>query len=296
MTETLTRSVSRTTSRRRRRRRTSPGMIIAHVVVWLYAGLLALPIYYLLVSSAKDNTEIFTRAFALPAQWSIQNYRDAWDYVSLGPAMGNSLLVTASSLVLIIVVVVPASYALSRNNGVISTIIERSMALGFLIPGFAALVPTVLLAIQLGLYQTRTFLVLNYVGTAVPLSVVLLTQYMRTIPSELHEAATVDGASKLQILARIYAPLAMPAIATVAIINFIGIWNEYLIALVVAGPSVEVRTAQVALPTLVSTVAGDYGVLAAGTVLTLIPVYAVYLLLRRRMETALISGTPNTTR
>jgi multiple sugar transport system permease protein len=124
----------------------------------------------------------------------------------------------------------------------------------------------------------------------VPLSVVLITQYMRTIPRELEESARLDGANRLQVLGRIYAPLAMPAIATVMLLTFINIWNEYLIALVVAGPSTDVRTAQVALPTLVTNVSAEYGLLTAGTVITLLPIYAVYLLLRRRMENALVSG------
>ncbi|BCB76477.1 hypothetical protein Pflav_028870 [Phytohabitans flavus] len=67
------------------RRKTGPGMLVSHVLVWLYAALLALPLYYLLVSSLKDNTEIFSSAFGLPSKWLWQNYRDAWEFVSLGP-------------------------------------------------------------------------------------------------------------------------------------------------------------------------------------------------------------------
>ncbi|MFD0744849.1 carbohydrate ABC transporter permease [Phytohabitans flavus] len=118
----------------------------------------------------------------------------------------------------------------------------------------------------------------------------LLTQYMRAIPRELDDSARLDGAGPLQALARIYLPLAMPAVSTVLLLNFINIWNEYLIALVVAGPSADIRTAQVALPTLVTNVSAQYGLLTAGTVITLLPVYAAYLLLRRRMEDALLSG------
>ncbi|SDU75439.1 carbohydrate ABC transporter permease [Jiangella alkaliphila] len=271
-------------------RRASPGLLVSHVLVWVYALLLALPLYYLLMSSFKDNTEIFTNAFGLPESWSFENYRLAWEYVSLGQGLTNSLLVTLAAEVLALLVVVPAAYALATNSGRLGRLVERSLALGFLIPGFAALVPTVLLAIWLDLYQTRTFLVLYYVGTSVPLSVVLITQYMRTIPRELEESARLDGANRLQVLGRIYAPLAMPAIATVMLLTFINIWNEYLIALVVAGPSTDVRTAQVALPTLVTNVSAEYGLLTAGTVNTLLPIYAVYLLLRRRMENALVAG------
>lgn len=261
-----------------------------HVIVWLYAAALALPLYFLIVSSFKDNTEIFQNGFGLPTTWHFDNFAVAWEKVELGTALVNSAIVTVLTLVFLVIVVVPASYGLARSTGVIGRLIERSFALGFLVPGFASIVPTVLLAIALGLYQTKTFLVLNYVAAAVPLSVILVTQYMRAIPHELDESARIDGANRLQILLRIYLPLVAPVLATVLLVNFINVWNEYLIALVIAGPSAEARTVQVALPILITRVSAQYGLLAAGSLITLVPVYLVYALLRRRMEDALISG------
>jgi multiple sugar transport system permease protein len=263
---------------------------ISHVAVWFYALLLALPLYFLLVSSLKNNTEIYADGFGLPPAWRWENYVNAWNYVDLGHALLNSAYVTIVSEVLILVLAVPAAYGVARSRGWVGKLVERSLTLGFLIPGFAALVPTVLLAIGMGLFRTREFLVLAYVAGAMPLSVILIAQYIRALPHELEESARVDGASRLQILARIYLPLTMPALATVMLLNFINIWNEYLIALVVGGPSVAIRTSQVALPTLVTNQAAQFGLLTAGTVIVLIPVYLCYLLLRSRMENALVSG------
>ena len=105
---------------------------------------------------------------------------------------------------------------------------ERIYALGFLIPGFAALIPTLLLAIKLGLFNDREFMILYLPASAQPLAVILLTQFMRTVPRELEESARIDGASNLRILWSIYVPLVRPGIATIAILNFIGFWNEYI--------------------------------------------------------------------
>ncbi|GAA2231134.1 carbohydrate ABC transporter permease [Herbiconiux moechotypicola] len=263
---------------------------LSHVAVWFYAALLLLPLYFLVVSSLKDNTEIYADGFGLPPKWRWENYVNAWNYVDLGHALFNSAYVTVLSEILIIVLAVPAAYGVARSRGWIGKLVERSLTLGFLIPGFAALVPTVLLAIGLGLFRTREFLILDYVAGAMPLSVILLAQYVRALPHELEESARVDGANRLQILWRIYLPLIMPALATVMLLNFINIWNEYLIALVIGGPSVDIRTAQVALPTLVTNQAAQFGLLTAGTVIVLIPVYLCYLALRKRMENALVSG------
>lgn len=274
------------------RRRTVRDRInpLAHAVTWFYCLLLLAPLYYLLVSAFKDNLSIFNSPFALPHTLSFGQFSRAWGNADLGSALVNSILVTAWAEVLTLLLALPASYALARSRSRLTPWVERFFALGFLIPGFAALVPTVLLAIQLHLFQTRTFLVLLFPAGALPLSVILLTQFMRAVPSELAESAVVDGAGPTTILWRIYAPLAMPGIVTVMILNFLSFWNEYLFSLTIAGPDPAVRTIQVALPTLVSETNTQYGVLMAGALITMLPVYVVYVVLQRRMSDALIDG------
>jgi len=119
---------------------------------------------------------------------------------------------------------------------------------------------------------------------------VLLVQFMRAIPRELEESAAMDGASRLKILTAIYLPLVMPGVVTVTILNLINFWNEYLFALILNGPDPEIRTAQVALPTLISATSTDYAVLAAGVLITLLPIYLAYAVASRRMEQALLQG------
>jgi len=151
-------------------------------------------------------------------------------------------------------------------------------------------VPTVLLAIAMGLFHTREFLYLFFPASALPLSVILLTQFMRSVPPELEESAMMDGAGRLRILWSIYVPIVVPGIATVAILNFLSFWNEFLFALILAGPDPDTRTVQVALPNLVSQTDTQYGVLLAGALITMIPVYIVYIVLNRRLEDALLQG------
>ncbi len=206
------------------------GWATSHTVVWLYALVLATPLYYLTVTSWKGNIDIFSNPFSLPARWLWDNYTTAFEQAALGSALTNSLLVAGASVLLSLLLAIPAAYALTRSSGLVSRLVERGFALGFLIPGFAALVPTVLLAIELGLFHTRTFLVLFLPATSLPLSVILLTQFMRTIPLELAESAAVDGAGERTILTKIYLPLAMPGVASVTILNFLGFWNEFLFA------------------------------------------------------------------
>jgi multiple sugar transport system permease protein len=280
-----------TTRGRAPRSRRSRFRVAAGIGTWIYAVTLALPIYYLVISAFKSNTEMFTVPLVPTFSQGFAQFASVWYRLDVGSAMLNSAYVTAVSLVLTLVLAVPAAYALARSRGWVAQLVERVYALGFLIPAFAALVPTLLLSILVNLYHTREFMILYLPASAQPLAVILLTQFMRTVPAELEESASIDGASRFQILRVVYLPLVWGGIATVTILNFIGFWNEYLFALILIGPDVELRTLPVAIPTL----AASYGVtdnalIAAGTVFSILPVFVVYAILNRRMENALIQG------
>jgi len=262
----------------------------AHVLVWTYVVLLVVPLYYFLASAFKTNEEIFASPFAPPSSLDPGNFSTAFHRADLGLAVVNSGLVTACSLILTLALAIPAAFALARSTGRPAAALEKVFSLGFLIPTFAALFPTFLLAAATGLFHTRTFMVLFLPATAMPLSVVILVQFMRTVPGEMEEAARIDGASTFAVLRHIYTPMCLPGIATVLLLNFLTFWNEYLYSLVIIGPDPAQRTVQVALPTLKAITGTDYGVLTAGTILTLVPVWIVYTVLQKRMQRALISG------
>ena len=283
------------TARQRRRRgratRFTPGVILSYIGVVLYALTLILPLYWLLISSFKSTLETLAEPFVPGFSAGVSHFTDVWNRLELGTALLNSLYITTASLVLTLVAAVPASFALARSRGRIATVFERIYALGFLIPGFAALVPTLLLAIKMEMFYTREFMIIYFPATAQPLAVILLTQFMRTVPQELEESATIDGAGRFRIMRSVYLPLTVPGIATVAILNFIGFWNDYLYTLIIVGLDPALRTVQVALPTLQGERGvTDYALICAGTVIAVAPVFLVYAVLNRRMENALVQG------
>jgi multiple sugar transport system permease protein len=275
-----------------KRKSTDEGVALlpAHILVWVYAALLGIPIYFVIVSAFKDNIAIFDTPLALPTSLSFDNFIEAWNTVKLGRGLLNSLIVTTMSELVTLAFALPAAYGIARSKGKPGAIIERVFALGFLIPAFAALVPTLLLSIKLNMYQTLPFFSLFLSATTLPLSIILLAQFMRAIPSELEESAMLDGATRWQTLRFIYLPLSRPGIALVVILNFLTYWNEYLFSLVLLGYQTSTRTVQVALPILVTN-STQYGVLLAGTLLSLIPVYIVYIFFHRKIEGALLAGS-----
>ncbi|MEU6496581.1 carbohydrate ABC transporter permease [Streptomyces sp. NPDC046984] len=262
---------------------------VATPLSWLYALLLAAPLYYLVVSALKTNIEIFNHPFALPQHWLWGNFGTAWQTADLGRALWNSVLVSAVAIALTLSLALPASFALARLDNRLSHLVTGAFSVGFLIPPFAALIPTVILAIKMHLFYTREFQMLLLPASALPLSVLLLTQFMKTVPPALVESAALDGAGNWRLLVNVFLPIAMPGVVSVTILQLLTFWNEYLFSLTITGTAPDVRTAQVALPTLVSD-ATDFGVLTAGTVLTLLPVYLAYSLSSRRMQEALTAG------
>lgn len=271
--------------------RFTPGIVLSYVLVGIYALTLVVPLYWLFISAFKDRMEILSDPFLPTFSRGLANFGEVWSLLEAGPALLNSAYITAASLVLTLVIAVPAAYGLARAHGRLGMLVERIYALGFLIPGFASLVPTLLLAIKLGMFHTREFMILYLPAAAQPLAVILLVQFMRTVPPELRESATLDGAGQFRILRSVYLPLVMPGIATVAILNFISYWNEYLYTLIITGVEHDKRTIQVALPTLITNQGlTDYAVLSAGALISVLPVFLVYIILNRRMEDALVQG------
>ena len=260
-------------------------------VVWLYGAMLALPIYFVFVSAFKENSQIFLSPASLPSDWNWSNFSQAWEAASLQEGLTNSLVVVGTALLLNLLLAVPAAFGIVRSTSRLSKWFEGLFAMGFLIPAFAALVGTVVLSIWLDLFQTKSFLTLYYTAMTLPLSVLLIANYMRAIPREISESATLDGANSAQILFFIYFRMSLPAISSTLVVNFVTLWNEYLFALILAGPKPSNMTVQVALPTLTGIYATEFGLLFAGTVISLIPVFVVYSILQRRLEGALAAGS-----
>jgi multiple sugar transport system permease protein len=267
--------------------RWTPGAL-AYLLVLVYVAALLVPLYFVVVSSFKTNETIFLEPLSPPTTFSFAKYGEAQSAVDLGGALLNSMTITVAAEIVTLLLALPAAYGIARHRGRLGKVIETIFGAGFLIPTFAVLVPTFLLAAFSGLLYSRLFLILFYPATVLPLSVILLAQFMRTIPRELEESAMIDGATRLQILRHIFIPIVIPGIASVAILNFLAFWNEYIFALVLTNDAT--RTVQVAVPALRDSRLIDYALLSAGIVIALVPVYLVYTVLQRRMQEAMLVG------
>jgi len=265
---------------------------LAHVISYMiaipYALIIIIPLYYVFISSFKENAQIFGSPLSLPNSWDIANYIRAERDIQLFRAMKNSILIVSGSEILILLVGFPAAYAIARIPGRLSNLFESIFATGFLFPAFALILPIFLMAAAAGLLFNPICLVLFYVASRLPLTVIILASQMREIPFELEESATLDGANRLQIMYHIIFPLARSGFITVLVLNFIGLWNEYLFAFIMLGN--ETRTVQVALPYLKGRRIIDFGLVGAGVVISVLPVLIFFIVFQERIVKGLLGG------
>ena len=259
-----------------------------YAIVLGYAAMILVPLYYTVINSFKTNQTIFDSPLSPPTSLSLHNYSDALSMANLGSAFVNSGSITSGSELVTLLLAIPAAYGIARIPCRLSRAIERIFGVGFLIPAFAVLVPTFLLAVYSQLLYSRLFLILFYPAMVLPLSVLVIAQFMRTIPLELEEAAEVDGARRHHILLQVILPLSLPGVVSVIILNFVTFWNEFLFALILTDGSTQ--TVQVAVPSLADPRGEDYALVAAGVILSLIPVYLLYVIMQGRMQKALVAG------
>ncbi len=266
----------------------TPFICAGYLLSFIYAVVVVLPLYYVVVSAFKDNLQIFGAPLALPRSLSLTNFLRAEEVGVMSRAMAISFVVTAGAEAITLLLSFPAAYAIARIRIGLAAWAELIFGLGFLIPPLAMLVPVFLTTARMGLLYNPLALVLFYPATKMSVSVLLLASYLRGVPIEIEESAQIDGASRLQMILHIFFPLARPGVITVVVLNFIDFWNEYLFALVLL--SSKNRTLQIALAILKNDRMVDYGMIAAGVVMAVVPVYIVFVFFQQQITRGMYAG------
>ena len=194
----------------------------------LNAVVMVYPLLVMLLSAFKTNAELFASPFALPESFSLANAERVWSETNFVRCLGNSVVVTASSVLGILLVGTMAAYALARYPFRFSAAVFLFFLSGLMVPLKLAVIPLFIQLDGLGLIDTRAGLVLVYVAMGLPSAIFILTGFLRVLPGELEEAARMEGASELRIML----PLARPTLVIAAIQNAVPIWNDFFFPLV----------------------------------------------------------------
>jgi raffinose/stachyose/melibiose transport system permease protein len=272
---------------RKRTRPNIPGALAA--TIWLLIAIL--PVYYVVITSIKDQSNFFTgNALLPPASPTFDNYILVLSN-NFGVYFLNSAIVTTVTVFLSVAFALMAAFAIVRGSAA-SRLLRGSFSLfllGLAIPLQAVIIPIYLMITRAGLYDSLTALVLPSVAFALPLSVIILVNFLRDIPNELYEAMRVDGASHWRMLTTLVLPLARPALSTVAIYNGLNVWNGFIFPLVLT-QSPEQRVLPLALWTFQGEFTANIPAVLAAVVLSTLPILALYIFGRRQLLAGLTAG------
>ncbi|MCY1143753.1 carbohydrate ABC transporter permease [Actinoplanes sp. Pm04-4] len=270
---------------RRRRGRNLPAGILS--AIWLV--IVAVPIYYIVVTGFRSQDAYVEQGpLDLPSNPTLDNFTALFG-LGFPTYLGNSLLVTAGTVALVLALALPAAYAIVRNPSRKVKLSFSVFLLGLAVPAQAVIVPIYLIITRLELYDTLRAVILPTAAFSLPIAIVVLTSTLRDIPNELYEAMTVDGADSRRVFRTLVLPLSRPGLVSVGIFVGLNAWNGFLFPLVLT-QSDERRVMTLGLWNFQSQFGTNVPGLMAAVVLSTLPVLALYLFGRRHLLSGLAAG------
>ena len=279
-----------------RRRTTNAGdtavEVTSHVLLVLWSVIVIVPFLWVLLSSFKTTREILGSPFSLPAHWKLDNYVNAWTDAGIGRFFLNTVIVVGVSLSLVMLLGAMCAYVLARFDFWGRRVIYNSMLAGLTFPIFLVIVPLFFVLKNIGLINTLPGLILTYVAFALPFTVFFLHAFFKSLPQDVYEAAVIDGANEWRAFFSIMLPMAGPGMASVAIFNFLGLWNQFLLPVALnTNQDNYVLTQGMASFASQAGYSVDFGSLFAAVVMTVLPVLIVYLVFQQRLSGSVARGT-----
>jgi len=258
---------------------------------WIWLVIVMLPIYWIVITSFKEQSSYFaSNPLKPPTAPTLENYRLVIES-DFARYFLNSVIVTLGAVIPAVLISFTASYAIIRaaHRSRFLRSINALFLMGLAIPLQATIIPVYLIIIRLHLYDTLLAIILPSIAFAIPLSVLVLSNFIRDVPKELFESMRMDGATEWGTLWRLVFPLTRPALVTVTIYNGLGIWNGFLLPLILT-QSPDQRT----LPLALWSFQGQYSVnvpaVLASVVLTTLPILILYAIGRRQLLSGLTAG------
>jgi raffinose/stachyose/melibiose transport system permease protein len=256
---------------------------------WFWLAIIIIPVYYVVITSLKTQEGYFGQnPLALPTSPTLENYQMVLE-ADFAKYFMNSTIVTLGAVIPTVLISFMAAFAIVRGRGRFLKLVNGMFLMGLAIPLQATIIPIYLMIIRLNLYDSLLALMLPSIAFAIPLTVLILSNFIRDVPNELFESMRLDGCSEWQTMWRLALPLTRPAIVTVAIYNGLHVWNGFLLPLVLT-QSPDLRV----LPLALWTFQGEYSVnipaVLASVVLSTLPILVLYVIGRRQLLAGLTAG------
>ncbi|NMD38176.1 MAG: carbohydrate ABC transporter permease [Christensenellaceae bacterium] len=263
--------------------------IPSHIIMIIWCFISITPIALLIFNSLKDRKSLFMDPFGFPLNITFDNYTSVIKDSNFFRYFGNSLFVVVGSLTVVLLLGSLCAFALAHWKGKASKIIYFFFIVGMMLPIKIATIRLLELMKVLGLLNTLWSLLLVYSAMGMPIAIFVLTEFIRSLPSDLYDAAYIDGAKRLKIYYGIVIPLIKPALATVAIYNLVPIWNDLWFPLIFITKE-EVKTVLLAVTRLQGQYATDWPKVFALLTMSALPVLILYLTMSKQFVAGLTAG------
>lgn len=269
----------------------APSRVFVHLTLIAYLLLALLPILLVFMNSFKSRDAIFNDplAWPTPETFSLIGYTKVLGRSDVLLYFGNSFIVTIVSLFFILLFGAMAAWGLSEYRFRGNRWLKFFFAFGIMVPIRLGTVSILQLMVELNLVNTLTALVLVYVAQGLPLAIMILSEFMGQVPSELKDVARCDGIDEFRIFFQVVLPLIRPAIATVAVFTMVPIWNDLWFPLILA-PSEKTQTITLGIQQFVGQYATDWNAVLASLSLAIVPVVTLYALFSRQLIRGITAG------
>ena len=268
----------------------SAGYVFEYFIMIFVVLISVFPLVWVFLSSFKTNLEILDSAFSIPRTPSFIGYKIAMETAAIHWRFMTSLMIASSTTAISVVIYAMAAYVLARYRFRLRNIIFLMLISSLLIPTNAMIQPIYTVVKTLGLYDTKGGLILVYTGFSMPMCLFLMRSYFISIPGEIEESATIEGASFFQTFWHVMLPLARPAVSSALVMTFIGAWNEMLYALLLTSSEAN-RTMPLTMKYFTSMFTFNYTPMFAAIVLCIVPTITLYVLLQEQIMQSIIAGS-----
>jgi raffinose/stachyose/melibiose transport system permease protein len=262
--------------------------LVRSVVIYFFGILFLVPIIWVFSLSLRSKKDVFSAIF-FTKDLHFENYVITWQTFNFSNLFLNSIVVTCLSVIVTLVISSLAAYAFARIRYRGSDFFFYTILLGIMIPPAAVIIPLFLIMKSLGLYNTHLSLIFSYIAFGLPIAVLIFRGFFLSVPEELIEAARIDGSTEVGTFFRIIIPLSKPAIATVTIFLFMQNWNEFILALILLKDKLQ-YTLPVGMANFVGQWDSPWQLVAAGVIISSIPIFIIYLLIQDQFVKGLTAG------
>ena len=256
-----------------------------------WAVIVIFPMIWMIYSSFKTDQELFFSPWAPPVELQWDNFARAWTKAHVGDYLLNTLIVVIPALLLTLIISAMAAYVLARFEFVGRRFLFYMFLSGMLFPVFLALVPLFNLVNQLKMLNTFHGLILVYIAYSLPFTIFFLTGFFKTLPTEIEESAIMDGANPYQVFFKVMLPMASPGLISMGIFNFLGMWNQYVLPLVLISDESKYMLSQgLAFMLFKQFYENDWSALFAALTIIMVPTLIVYITFQKQIQDGITTG------